>query len=86
MSDLFIFVEKRPFITFPTLPAVLPDALAFDPIYQSYRSTAGRATLQYYALQLCEDYRRSHSDLTIDFEDADFRIYHLSQTVKSSEQ
>lgn len=86
IPDVFIFVEKRPFITFTTPTAVLPDALAFDPTYQNYRSTAGRATLQYYALQLCENYRRSHSDLTIDFEDADLRIYHLSQTVQSSEQ
>jgi hypothetical protein len=83
IPDIFILVEKRPFITFKTQTTFLPDSFAFDKNYQNYRSTAGRAALQFYALQLCEDYRRSHSDLTIDFEDADFRIYHLKKTVKS---
>ncbi len=83
MPHIFILVEKRPFITFKTQTTFLPDSFAFDKNYQNYRSTAGRSALQFDALRLCEDYRNKHTDLTIDFEDADFRIYHLKQTAKS---
>jgi hypothetical protein len=85
VPDLFIFVEKRPFITFETEPAVVPDALVLDDLYRNYRSTAGRASLQYRALKLCEDYRSSHSDLSIEFEDSTLRIYHLKQTIQPQE-
>jgi hypothetical protein len=50
-----------------------------DITYRNYRSPAGRASLESAAMQLCEDYRRDHSDADIYFEDDSLRIYHIQQ-------
>jgi hypothetical protein len=77
-QHLLIFVEKRPFITFANQSLNLPYSVLSDPTYRSYRSTAGRASLQFEALQLCEDYRRHHPDSSsIYYEDDDLRIYYF---------
>jgi hypothetical protein len=76
-EDLFVFVEKKPFQFFPREPEVVPLGVLADPTYRSYRSPAGRASLESAALQLCESYRQSHDDTDVFFEDEDFRIYHI---------
>ena len=74
-TDLFVFVEKIPFVTFPNEPRSLPNSILGDRTYRYYRSTAGRASLEFEALQMCEAYRQNHSDSQIYFEDEELRIY-----------
>ena len=74
-TDLFVFVEKIPFVTFPNEPISLPNSILGDRTYRYYRSTAGRASLEYEALQMCESYRQNHSDSQIYFENEELRIY-----------
>lgn len=74
-TDLFVFVEKIPFVTFPNEPISLPNSILGDRTYRYYRSTAGRASLQFEALQMCEAYRQNHSDSQIYFENEELRIY-----------
>jgi hypothetical protein len=76
-QDLFILVEKIPFVTFPDEPAVVPDAVLNDATYRYYRSSAGRASLEYEAMQMCEVYRHSHPQSEIYYEDRELRIYHF---------
>ena len=74
-TDLFIFVEKIPFVTFADEPISLPNSILSDRTYRYYRSAAGRASLQFEALQMCEAYRKNHSDSQIYFENEELRIY-----------
>ena len=74
-TDLFVFVEKIPFVTFANEPISLPNSILGDRTYRYYRSTAGRASLQFEALQMCETYRQNHSDSQIYFENEELRIY-----------
>jgi hypothetical protein len=76
-QDLFILVEKIPFVTFVNEPSVLPDTILNDPTYRYYRSSAGRASLEYEAMQMCEVYRHSHPKSEIYYEDQKLRIYHF---------
>ena len=77
IPDLFIFVEKIPFATYPTeAPAISPSML-YDPVYRFYRSNAGRASLQLNALKMCENYRLNHPNTSIYYEDDILRIYHF---------
>jgi hypothetical protein len=76
-QHLFILVEKIPFVTFPNEPAVLPNAILTDATYRYYRSSAGRASLEYEAMQMCEAYRHSHPKSEIYYEDRELRIYHF---------
>jgi hypothetical protein len=79
VPHLFVFVEKKPFVTSLITSQDIPNSLLDDPTYRYYRSTAGRASLQYEALQMCETYRRLHADTTsIDYEDEELRIYHFA--------
>ncbi|OKH25675.1 hypothetical protein NIES593_04915 [Hydrococcus rivularis NIES-593] len=74
---LFIFVEKKPFITSAIAPQNVPYSLLSDPTYRYYRSAAGRASVQYEALQMCEAYRRTHANTSIYYEDDELRIYYF---------
>jgi hypothetical protein len=76
-EDLFVYVEKRPFQFFSREPEIVPLGVLADTTYRSYRSPAGRASLESAALRLCESYRQSHDDADVFFEDEDFRIYHI---------
>jgi hypothetical protein len=76
VPDLFIFVEKRPFISFPETQS-LPYSVLADPTYTNYRSPSGRASLQFEALKLCEDYLHSHKNASIYYEDRNLKIYHI---------
>ena len=76
-TDLFVYVEKRPFQIFSAEPSRVPMQVLADTTYRNYRSPAGRASLESAALQLCESYRQSHRDADIFFEDEDLRIYHI---------
>ena len=77
VADLLVFVEKRPFKTFKTEPAVIADSAALDPVYVNYRLHAGRSSLQFQALKLCETYRQTHPETSIDYEDETLRVYHF---------
>jgi hypothetical protein len=77
VPHLFIFVEKKPFIASAFQFEKVPNILLTDPTYRYYRSAAGRSSLQYEALQLCEAYARTHSNISIDYEDNELRIYHI---------
>ena len=84
VADLLVFVEKQPFQTFPTEPAAIASSAALDPVYVNYRLQAGRSSLQFQALKLCETYRRSHPDTSIDYEDATLRVYHFRLPIKAN--
>lgn len=85
VPHLFVFVEKKPFVTSLITTQDIPNSLLSDPTYRYYRSTAGRASLQYEALQMCETYRRIHADSTsIDYEDEEIRIYHFAIAPQNS--
>ena len=78
-QDLFVIVEKIPFVTFPNEPSLLPNSILSDRTYRYYRSSAGRASLEYEALQMCEAYRRNHHNTSeIYYEDDELRIYHFN--------
>lgn len=79
-GDLFIMVEKIPFVTFPNEPDTLPNNVLSDPTYLYYRSTAGRASLEYEALEMCEAYRQYHPQSEIYYEDRQLRIYRFMAT------
>jgi hypothetical protein len=76
-EDLFVYVEKRPFQFFSHEPEFVPIGVLADSTYRSYRSPAGRASLESAALRLCESYRQSHNDADVFFEDEALRIYHV---------
>jgi hypothetical protein len=75
--DLFIYVEKTPFQYFTREPESVRLGTLVDTTYRSYRSPAGRASLESAALQLCESYRLTHDDTEVFYEDQDLRIYHV---------
>lgn len=77
VPHLFIMVEKKPFIASAFQFETVPNALLSDSTYRYYRSAAGRTSLQYEALQLCEAYQRTHANISIDYEDNQLRIYHV---------
>jgi hypothetical protein len=77
--DLFIFVETRPFQIFSREPDTVSFPTLTDTTYRSYRSPAGRASLEADALQLCETYGSYHSNSEIFFEDENLRVYHIHQ-------
>lgn len=74
---LFIFIEKRPFVTFSSEPIGLPYTNLSDITYQNYRSSVGRAKLQFDAFNMCEVYRRNYPNVSIYYEDENIRIYYL---------
>jgi len=75
VDDIFVFVERRPFKTFPAEPAAVPFSALADPTYRHYRSLAGRASLQARLRALCENYRRIHSGASIHYDNDDITIY-----------
>lgn len=75
VDDLFVFIETRPFATFPTEPVDVPFATLVDPVYRHYRSLAGRASLQFTAYQLVERLRADHPGAGVYFDDGRLRIY-----------
>jgi len=78
-DDMFVYVEKRPFQIFSREPDTPSFPVLADATYRNYRSPGGRASLESAALQLCESYRKAHSDTDIFFEDEDLRVYHIHQ-------
>jgi len=76
-QDLFIYVETRPFQMFPVEPLTVSFAVLTDSTYRSYRSPAGRASLEFDAWQLCENYRQYHSDMGVYFRDEHLLIYRI---------
>ena len=86
-EDLFVMVEKIPFVTFPDEPDVLPNSVLSDRTYQYYRSTAGRASLEYEALRMCKAYSRLHSNTSdIYYEDRELIVYHFAKNHFDSEE
>ncbi|MBD2195354.1 MULTISPECIES: hypothetical protein [Calothrix] len=78
VENMFILVEKRPLVTGISENYTLPYSVLSDPTYRNYRSSAGRASLEFTALQLCETYRHLHEkDVAIYYEDRDLRIYQI---------
>lgn len=77
IPDLFIFVEKIPFATYPIEAPEVSPSMLYDPVYRYYRSNAGRASLQFNALRMCETYRNNHPNSSIYYEDDILRIYHF---------
>jgi hypothetical protein len=76
-QDLFIYVETRPFQVFSQEPLSVPFAILTDATYRSYRSPAGRASLESDAWRLCENYRQHHSDMQVYFKDESLLIYRI---------
>ncbi len=80
-QDLFVFVEKNPFQIFSREPEFVSFPVLTDVTYRNYRSPGGRASLESAALRLCEQYRQSHGDADIFFEDENLRVYHIRPEV-----
>jgi hypothetical protein len=78
VQDILVFVETKPFETYAAEPRSVPFSILIDPTYRAYRSPAGRASLEFAALTLCETYRRHHSDASIYYDDRALRIYRFS--------
>jgi hypothetical protein len=78
-ENLFIYVEKKPFQIFSREPEAVSFSVLTDPTYRNYRSPGGRASLEAAALQLCESYRRYHSNTDVFFENEVLRIYLIHQ-------
>jgi hypothetical protein len=76
-QDVFIYVETRPFQMFSVEPLTVSFAVLTDSTYRSYRSPAGRASLENEAWHLCESYRQHHSDMEVYFEDDHLLIYRI---------
>ena len=78
VDELFVFVETRPFATFAAEPEDVPFSALIDPVYRHYRSPAGRASLQYAALKLCERLRERQVPSSIFYEDGRLKIYRFT--------
>lgn len=72
--DLFVFTEKTPLQVDPG--ATLTDA-RYAPTIAPYWLPNARARLEREALQLCEAYRRTHTGVSVHYEDANLRIYRI---------
>jgi len=83
-QDMLIYVEKNPFQLYASEPAMVSFATLTDATYRNYRSPAGRASLESDALQLCENYRANHSDMTTFYEDQNLKIYRIHTPPKPS--
>lgn len=72
--DLFVFVETTPL-------HVGPDAaltrVRYAPAADPYWLPNARARLERRALELCEAYRRTHTGVSVDYDDDTLRIYHI---------
>jgi hypothetical protein len=78
IEHLFILVEKRPFVSSQAENSGLPYSVLSDHTYHYYRSSTGRTSLQFQALNLCENYRQHHNqDVSIYYEDENLRFYHV---------
>lgn len=77
VDDVFVFVETRPFVTFPAEPADVPFTTLADPVFRYYRSLAGRASLQFEAHQICERLLAGLGG-SIHFDDGRLRIYRFT--------
>lgn len=85
-SQMFVMVEKIPFVTFPDEPDTLPNSVLSDRTYQHYRSSAGRASLEYEALRMCKAYSRLHSNSSsIYYEDRELIIYRFAKNALDSD-
>ncbi len=76
-QDLFIYVETRPFQMFSQEPLSVSFAVLTDATYRNYRSPAGRASMEYDAWRLCENYRQYHSDMEVYFQNDHLLIYRI---------
>jgi hypothetical protein len=72
--DLFVFVEKKPL---PIDPATTQTRARYVGSVDPYWLPNARARLERRALQLCEAYRRTHAGVSVYYDDATLRIYHV---------
>lgn len=73
-AEIYVIVEKVPFKYFEREPVGVGFRLLTDPVYRRYRSVAGRAALEYKALEICEELRRRHG-AEVYYEDEVVRVY-----------
>jgi hypothetical protein len=71
---LFVFVEKMPLQVKPGT-ALVP--VSYTRTVSPGRLPNARARLERRALELCEQYRRTHADASIYYEDPQLRVYHF---------
>ncbi len=76
-EHLFVLVEKIPFVTFPNESSILPNSVLSDRTYRYYRSTSGRASLEFEARKMCETYLSKHANSQVYYEDEELKIYHF---------
>ncbi len=77
-AEIYVIVEKVPFRYFEREPVGVGFKLLTDPVYRRYRSGAGRAALEYKALEICEELRRRYG-AGIYYEDEVVRIYKFAE-------
>ena len=75
VDDVFVFVETRPFAMYDSEPQHVSFPLLTDPVFRHYRSPAGRSSLQFAALEICERLRESVAGASIYYDDGRLRIY-----------
>jgi hypothetical protein len=73
-DQIFVLVEKRPFRIDDPLRAWSPSEAA-DIRWSAYRLSSHRADLERQALQLCEAYRKTHTGVSVPYEDDVVRLY-----------
>ena len=78
VDDVFVFVETRPFAMFEHEPQHVSFPVLTDPVFRHYRSLAGRSSLQFAALQICERLRQTHPASSIYYDDGRLRIYRFT--------
>ncbi|MGB3189556.1 MAG: hypothetical protein WBB43_09040 [Limnoraphis sp.] len=78
VPDLFVFVEKQPLaVNSLNSQPVISHSVLSDNTYRYYRSLAGRTSLEFEALKLCELYQQHHPGASIYYEDNQLKIYHF---------
>jgi hypothetical protein len=71
-------VEKQPLAINPlNLHLAIANSILSDPTYFYYRSLAGRTSLEFEALKVCELYQKHNSGASIYYEDDQLRICHF---------
>lgn len=78
VDDVFVFVETRPFAMFEREPQQVSFSVLTDPVFRHYRSLAGRSSLQFAALDICERLRETDASARIYYEDDGLRIYRFT--------
>lgn len=90
VNHIFIFVEKKPILYDQMITVEYGEKelepLGDDPFMQFYQDGNNRAIMEGHIWMLAEAYAESHSNVSIYYEDDDFKIYRIYQEVVDNPQ